>query len=310
LQSSQTIKTALGFKKLDTPISITDKQRSYLFVPLLTSFLLLALLAALPQFNNLLFHTINGLAGRSWILDSLVSQGQENDLVKGALIGCCFLAAWFGQKSAADTKRVRKILLITLVSCVCVLATTKALCHVIFLPRPYVNAAKIYRLEGDQLVEQKRETSRVPLDDSSQKTHQALLNGEVPTDDLGTLPSDHAGFYMLLSLGILLVSRRLGLLSIMWTVVVIMGGKIITAQHTPMDVVAGAFIACVVLTIIRYASLRWFNRIFETVSGWSLKYTALSSALIFAIVFELSSTLGHVRELLSLASQIRKHIMA
>jgi membrane-associated phospholipid phosphatase len=274
------------------------------------SFVLVSILGAFPEFNHLLFHYINGLAGRSWIFDSLVSQGQENDLVKGMLIGCCFLAAWFGQKTLADTQRVRKILLITLVSCVCVLATTKILCHVIFLPRPYVNSAKIYRLEGDQLVEQKRDTSRVPLDESSQKTHQALLSGDVPTGDLGTLPSDHAGFYMLLSLGILLVSWRLGLLSILWTVIVIMGGKIITAQHTPLDVVAGAFVACVVLTVIRYVSLRWFNQIYESVAGWTLRYTALSSALIFAIVFELSSTLGHVRELLSLANTIRKHLMA
>jgi membrane-associated phospholipid phosphatase len=310
LQSSDAIKSGLvGFGTANEVLPAAAKRRSYAVIPVVLFFLLLSLLAAFPGLNNQLFHYINGLAGRSWIFDSLVSQGQENDLVKGTLIGSCFLAAWFGQKSLADAQRVRKILLITLMSCIFVLGTTKTLCHIIFLPRPYVNAAKIYRLEGEQLVEQKRDSIRVPLDESSQKTNQALLSGDVPSEDLGTLPSDHAGFYMVLSLGILLAARSLGLLSILWTVVVIMGGKIITGQHTPLDVMAGAAIALIELAIIRYISLKRFNWLFDKIVGFSLKYTALSSAVIFAIVFELSSTLGHVRQLLSFANMARKHLM-
>src|SRR5437016_7570827 len=176
-----------------------------------------SLVTTLTNLNDRLLLGINGLAGRSWLFDSTVAFFQDNDLAKAGVIGCCFLAAWYGGKTTNGTTTRRKILIVGLLASVCVIATTKVLSHTIFLPRPEIQSRKIYRLEGDQLVEMKRMPVRVPLDENSQKDYRALVNGDVETNDLGSFPSDHAGFFIAISLGIWLASRRLGLIALGWT---------------------------------------------------------------------------------------------
>src|SRR6266550_8865641 len=197
----------------------------------------------LTDLNNQLSLLINSVAGRSWLLDNVVAFFLDNDLAKAGVIGCCFLAAWYGGKTIEGTNARRKILITTLIASVCVIATTKVLSHTIFLPRPDIQTQKIFRLEGDQLVEMKRLPVRIPLDETSQKDYRALLSGDVETNDLGSFPSDHAGFFIAISLGIFLASRRLGWLALCWTLFVILAGKMIGAQHTPLDVAAGADVA-------------------------------------------------------------------
>src|SRR2546426_7719624 len=106
--------------------------------------------------NDQLLLLTNSLAGRSWLFDSIVAFFQDNDLAKAGVIGCCFLAAWYGGKSKDGTNARRKILIATLIAAVFVITTTKVLSHTIFLPRPEIQSQKIYRLEGEQLVEMKR----------------------------------------------------------------------------------------------------------------------------------------------------------
>jgi len=257
--------------------------------------------------NDQLLLGINSVAGRSWLFDNLVSFLLENDLAKAGVIGCCFLAAWYGGKGEATTAR-RKILLTTLIAAVCVITTTKVISKTVFLPRPEVQSRKIFRLDGDQLVEMKRTNVRIPVDDASQKEYRALLSGDVETNDLGSFPSDHAGFFLVISFGIWLASRRLGWLALGWTVFVILAAKMISAQHTPLDIAAGALVAVVELALLRYAFARkWFDGMLEKTSQLTLRHSAFSSALIFAVAFEMSSTMVHVREFLGLLAAVKRH---
>jgi membrane-associated phospholipid phosphatase len=257
--------------------------------------------------NDQLLLLINSLAGRSWLFDNLVAFFLDNDLAKAGVVGCCFLAAWYGGKGEATASR-RKILIVTVVAAVCVIATTKVLSRTIFMPRPEIQSRKLYRLDADQLVEMKRMPVRTPLDESSQKNQQALTNGEVETNDLSSFPSDHAGFFLVISLGIWLASRRLGLLALGWTVFVILAAKIISAQHTPLDIAAGALVALAAITAIRYIAMRtWFDRTLDKLSQLTLRHSAFSSALVFAVVFEMSSTLIHVRGFFGLLAAVKRH---
>jgi len=160
--------------------------------------------------NDQILLGINSIAGRSWLFDSIVAFFIDNDLAKAGVIGGCFLAAWYGGKTIESTNARRKILITTLVAAVFVITTTKVLSKTIFLPRPEIQTQKIYRLEGDELVEMKRMPVRTMLDEESQKDHRALLSGDIDSNDLGSFPSDHAGFFIAISLGILLASRRIG----------------------------------------------------------------------------------------------------
>src|SRR5690242_18506961 len=206
----------------------------------------------LGELNDQLLLLVNSAAGRSWLFDGVVAFFLDNDLAKAGVIGCCFLAAWYGGKSSNSTNVRRKILITTLIASVAVITTTKVLSKTIFLPRPEIQSQKIYRLEGDQLVEMKRMPVRFMLDENSQKDYRALLSGDVDSNDLGSFPSDHAGFFIAISLGIFLASRRLGLLALGWSIFVILAGKMISGQHTPLDVAAGAAVAITELALVQY----------------------------------------------------------
>ncbi len=271
--------------------------------------LLMSFTSRLTDLNNQLSLLINGLAGRSWLFDNIVAFFQDNDLAKAGVIGCCFLAAWYGGKTMEATTARRKILITALIASVFVIGTTKTLSHTIFLPRPDIQTQKIFRLEGDQLVEMKRMPTRIPLDDASQKDYRALLNGDVQTNDLGSFPSDHAGFFITIALGIWLASRRLGWVALGWAVFVILGGKMISGQHTPVDIAAGATVAIVLLSIFQYAAQLRVGRVLDKLMPLTLRYSALSSALIFAVVFEVSSTLTHVRAFFGLLAAVRRHVL-
>lgn len=261
------------------------------------------------QLNDQILLSINSIAGRSWLFDSIVAFFIDNDLAKAGVIGGCFLAAWYGGKSIESTNARRRILITTLVAAICVITTTKVLSKTIFLPRPEIQTQKIYRLEGDQLVEMKRMPVRTMLDDESQKDHRALLSGDIDSNDLGSFPSDHAGFFIAISLGILLASRRIGLLALGWSIFVILGGKLISGQHTPLDVAAGATVAIAELALIQYVVRKGFPGWLDKLTGLTLRYSALSSAIVFLIAFEVSSTMIHIRAFLGFLAVMRRHVL-
>ena len=271
--------------------------------------ILVSFLGRLSDLNDQLLLVLNSAAGRSWLFDSIVAFFLDNDLAKAGVIGCCFLAAWYGGKSTNSTNARRKILITTLVAAVCVITTTKVLSKTIFLPRPEIQSQKIYRLEGEQLVEMKRMPVRFMLDEESQKNYRALQSGDVETNDLGSFPSDHAGFFIAISLGIWLASRRLGWLALGWTVLVILGGKMISAQHTPLDIAAGATVAIIELSLIQYILRKRFSGLLEKLTSLTLRYSALSSAIIFLVAFEVSSTMIHIRAFLGLLAAMRRHVL-
>src|SRR5947199_9029961 len=109
----------------------------------------------LMNLNDQLLIAINSVAGRSWLFDNIVAFFLDNDLAKAGVIGCCFLAAWYGGKST-DTNTRRKILITTLIAALFVITTTKILSKTIFLPRPEIQTQKVYRLQGDELVDMER----------------------------------------------------------------------------------------------------------------------------------------------------------
>src|SRR5947209_20073348 len=86
------------------------------------------------KLNDQLSLLINSVAGRSWLFDNVVAFFLDNDLAKAGVIGCCFLAAWYGGQTTERTNARRKILITTLIPPVFVIGTTKRLTHTTFLP--------------------------------------------------------------------------------------------------------------------------------------------------------------------------------
>ena len=259
--------------------------------------------------NDYLYHALNGLAGQSFAFDQLLGLGLSSNLVKAAVIGACFMLAWLSGEEASVTAARRKILLITLVSSVMVLATTKTLTKYVFIPRPYVLSERSFHLEGRQMVETPRVDFRVPFDDETEKSYRELRQGEIMSNDLTSFPSDHAGFFFCIALGIFLAYRTVGTIAVLWTIFVPLAAKVILGQHSPLDVVVGAGIGATVLLLAQSIAGRWGNRFVDPVVKWTMNNSALSAALLFILLFEVTNTLDDVREVGKVGTNVAKHMI-
>lgn len=263
----------------------------------------------LTGISDYLYEAINGLAGRSWVFDNLIDLPLESNLVKAGLLGACFLFVWLKGADEAEIARRRKILLITLIASVFVIAATKVLSKTVFLPRPFILSQKTFHLESDQLAETPRLAYRVPLDEENQKSFKALKRGEVIQNDLGSFPSDHAGFFMTLAFGIFLACRSAGLIALFWTLFATLGSRIITGQHSPLDIAVGSGIGIGILLISQVFIGSLGKRVIDPIVNWTLKYSALSSAIIFIFIFEATNTLENARHILKVFKEIAKHLI-
>lgn len=246
--------------------------------------------------SDAVFHGLNGLSGRSSLIDTLTALSLQNSLVKAAPIGACFIYAWYARTGGAAL-RARRILLVTLVSLVVVLGVTKAMSKDVFLPRPFVLAQRTWYLDGAGLVETPRLAYHEPLTGDGHRRAERLRQGDIDRNDLGSFPSDHAGFYIALSLGIALACRLAGLIALAWTFIVILAARIITGMHSPLDIAAGALIGAGGLLVTQFIFDRWGRWAADPVVRWTARHDALSSALLFLVIFETANTLENIHEL-------------
>jgi len=260
------------------------------------------------RLSDWIYLALNGLAGRSWLLDTIVSLPIDNNLVKAAPIGACFVYAWWSGSNEADTRRRRATLLVTVASLLFVMATTKTLGDQIFLPRPYVHAQQAWHIEDGRLVESAKLAYREPLNGQMRARTESLKRGDVDQNDLVSFPSDHAGFFVALALGIFLASRRAGAVAFAWTGLAILLPRIVTGMHSPLDIAAGGAIGAGVLLAILFLARRTQQWALEPLAGWTLRHEALAAALLFFVAFESTNVLTNVRDLAGTGQEIVEHV--
>ena len=256
------------------------------------------------EIDAILLRFFNGCAGRSWWFDSVVALAIANDLIKSAPIGGCFFAAWYGRGALANP-RVRRVLLLTLIAGVCTLATTTAISHVTLVPRPYLRAHKVYELRQTELRELPRLATRSGLDNRSRQRDADSDVGNIPPNDLRAFPSDHAGFFFCISLGICLAAPRIGAAAMAWTLLLILGGKMVTGMHAPSDIAVGCLVGAAWLALWWKACWTRLDAISERIVAIANRRPGLSAAILFIALFEIASTFDHVK---ALASAVAKHV--
>jgi undecaprenyl-diphosphatase len=273
------------------------------------SVLLLAQANWITSANSYVYQTLNGMAGQSWIFDHLLGLGLSSNLVKAAVIGACFMFAWLSGEDRVVTAARRKVLLITLISSVFVLGATKTISKAVFLPRPYVLSEKTFHLENDQLVETPRVNFNVPFDDDIEKSYKQLQTGEIVSNDLESFPSDHAGFFLCIAVGIFLAYRTVGLIALLWAIFVPLAAKVILGQHSPIDIVVGAGVGIGILLVMQAVLGRFAGRVLDPVVRWTMNNSAMAAALMFIVLFEITNTLDDVREVGKVGKEVAKHMM-
>ena len=262
------------------------------------------LLRALTRASDAVYEALNALSGRSWAFDMLVSLPMDNPLVKAGPVGACFAYAWFATGEPDAMQRRRRILIATLFSLLAVIVTTKTLSNETFQPRPFVLSQPAYVLEGSQLIRAEQLDYRPPLAGENRDRFERLEQGETIQNDLGSFPSDHAGFYVAMALGIFLACRAAGQIALGWTLFVILLSRIVTGMHSPLDIVAGAGLGVVALLAGQLVFGRWLRRFTGWIAELSFRYQGLFAALLFLVLFEATSTLVNTQDLLEFAKDM------
>lgn len=262
----------------------------------------------LIRLSDWIYLALNGLAGRSWLLDTMISLPLDNNLVKAGPIGACFVYAWWSGTDEAETRCRRSTLLVTVAALLFVMASTKTLATQFFQPRPFVHAQQAWHLEDGKLVETGRLAYRQPLTGEVRKRTDRFSRGEMDDNDLASFPSDHAGFFFALSLGIFLASRRAGAAALAWTGAAILLPRIVTGMHSPLDILVGAGIGAALLVPIHFVARRTQRWALEPLAGWTLRHEALAAALLFFVAFESTNVLTNVRDLAGTGKDIVDHV--
>lgn len=260
------------------------------------------------RLSDWLYVLLNGLAGRSWLLDTLITLPLDNNLVKAGPIGACFVYAWWSSRDEIELRQRRATLLVTIASLLFVMATTKTLGDRIFQPRPFVHAQQAWHIEEGELVETRRLAYRQPLAGQVRKRSESLARGDIDSNDLASFPSDHAGFFLALSLGIFLAARRAGAVALAWTAVVVLLPRIVTGMHSPLDIAAGAGIGAAILLAVQFVARRTQRWALEPLAGWTVRHEALAAAILFFVIVESAETLVEVRELAGTGVDIIEYV--
>jgi membrane-associated phospholipid phosphatase len=260
------------------------------------------------RLSDWLYMALNGLAGRSWLLDTLISLPIDNNLVKAGPIGACFVYAWWSSRDESEIRRRRSTLLVTIASLLFVMAATKTIGDHVFLPRPFAHSEQAWHIEDGRLVETPRLAYREPLAGQVRQRAESLKRGEIDSNDLVSFPSDHAGFFFALSLGIFLASRRAGAVALAWTAIMILLPRIVTGMHSPLDIAAGAGVGAAILLAIQFVARRTRRWALEPLAGWTIRHEALAAALLFFVIVESAETLVDARELAGTGVDIIEYV--
>src|SRR6478609_4316077 len=152
---------------------------------------------------------LNLFARKSWVFDQAVAFLSVNYLLKGGVLMAFLWWAWFRSENR-DSKE-RDHIIATVLSCVVALAIGRIM--VLTLP---------FRLR--------------PL-------HEAGLNFVTPygvaenaLDKLSSFPSDHAVLFFALVTGLFFVSRAMGAVALLYTLVIVVLPRMYLGLHYPTDI--------------------------------------------------------------------------
>ena len=116
-----------------------------------------------------------------------------------------------------------------------------------------------------------------------------------------SFPSDHAMLWMAVATGIFIVSRTVGLLAILYTVLFICIPRAYFGFHYPTDLIAGALIGIIITIIMTRPPIR--TRYATPSLKWIELHPGFSSMLAFVLCFELVTQFDELRRLAGAASK-------
>lgn len=166
-------------------------------------------------FDLNIIHFFNGLCHRSQLADAVVVFLSEAHLLKGGVFMTLIWFAWFSRPGREEERQ--RFAISTLVACFLAMFTARVLAQTIpFRPRPLhnpeLNLALAYTLDPNT------------------------------ADRLSAFPSDHAALFFALASSFFFLSKRWGVLTLVYSTLFIAFPRLYLGLHHPTDILAGAFV--------------------------------------------------------------------
>lgn len=193
-------------------------------------------------FDSTIINFFNQFSHISWVLDNSFNFLTDNNLVKGGIFTIIIWYFWF--KNSDRQADIRE--------------------HIISIILSSFIAMFLARILSVSLPYRER-----PL-------HEAALNfvlpyGIEPTalTNWSSFPSDHAVLFFTLATGFLFISRKLGILALIYTTLLIALPRIYLGFHYPTDIICGAVIGLAIGWIANQSIVS--NKISKPILRWSEK---------------------------------------
>jgi undecaprenyl-diphosphatase len=212
------------------------------------------------QFDRAIVLFLNQFAQRSWTFDQLVTLVATTDIIKGGIVASFLWWAWF--KTGPEQKRDREIVVATLAGCAIALFAARYLA----LTLPH---------------------HQRPLADPAIAFLRPFGKMRTGLEHWSAFPSDHAALFLGMATGILRVSRRLGVFTFAYALLVICLARIYLGLHYPTDIFAGAALGIGTVALAVQDGIR--RPLARAVLDWPQRRPALFYALFFIVTYQIAT---------------------
>jgi len=179
------------------------------------------------SFDYQVVHFFNQFCRRSELFDRGIVVLVNNTLLKGGVLMILIWFEWYRPSKDNFTKSQRskrQHIISTLCGCFISMFSVRALTKILpFRARPILNP----------------ENHLIP----------AFGLSDNFVDNTNSFPSDHASLFIGLATGMFFVSRRAGIFSLLYVVVVVLFPRIYLGWHYPTDILGGAFLGAFFVSI-------------------------------------------------------------
>ncbi|WP_339916564.1 phosphatase PAP2 family protein [Yeosuana marina] len=216
--------------------------------------------------DDFIIIALNNLANNESVLTKIMFAIVDNSLVKGGVMMAVLWYLWFNKNSLRSYNREK--ISLTLYTTILAIFIGRGLANLLpFRARPILNPEFNFPYE---------------------------LYG---LDTWSSFPSDHAILFFALATGIFRVSKKWGLFSYAYVIVLICLPRIYLGFHYPTDVLAGAAIG--VFLIWAISVLKISRRLEKKTITLSIKYPGIFYSCLFILSYQIATLFDDSRHLVN-----------